>query len=239
MKRLFLGQAGACSTGLATVALLLCGGCVLMRGRDFGHWAQSGEEIPMVRVTGGGERPAPPRDAAMALLPALSDMPQPQLDTLDKNLLEQARTYLPVNVVEVDRKGRLGPYITRENLMPIDGAFNAAEAGRLGRLLDVPYVLCVQVQHYRLDPPQILSMRLALIETASFKVMTELTARFDATEQTTLVAVEKFLRVRISRPYSQTSLDTVLRSPTEFGLFAAAHCMRAVAMAVWREREKT
>ena len=211
--------------------------CVLQRGRNFGHWAQSGEKIDLIRYSIPAPEPKMPDNITIAILPAISDMPQPYLNTLNNNLLQQSRVYVPANILEVDPDGKLKAYMTKDNLMPIAGVFNSQEVGRLGRILGASHVLCCHVQNYRLDPPQILSLHFILVDTGSFKTVTEMTADFDASEQVTAITLDRYLRSRSNRPYNITNLDIILRSPSQYSAFVAAECMFSFAERLWKRQK--
>lgn len=219
---------------ILAVIIASVSGCVLVRGRNFGHWAQSGEKIDLIRYTIPAPDPKMPDGITIAILPAISDMSQPFLNTLNNNILQQARVYVPANILEVAPDGKFKEYVTKDNLMPISGVFNSQEAGRLGQILGVSHILCCHVQNYRLDPPQILSLHFILVDTASFKIITEMTADFDASEQVTAIILDRYLRSRSNRPYNITNFDIILRSPAQYSAFVAAECMYSLADRLWK-----
>ncbi len=226
---------------LALFALLpaLLSGCVLMRGRDFGSWAQPGEKIDLVHFiipSSSGEKQMVP-GACIAMIPIFGDMPQPYLDQLNRNLLNEAKVYFQVNTVDVDRYGRFESYIKPENLMPVDGTFNTSEIARIGQILGVPYVLCARLASYRMHPPQQLVMHFTLVDTSTFTTWLEMKTSYDATEQAVLVLADRYLRARIGRPYNKTNLDILLRSPAQYSSFAAAHAMASMAEAIWYNKQ--
>lgn len=222
----------------ATIALLplLLTGCLLMRGRDFGSWAQSGEKIDLVHLIGPVTSKRMESSAKIAILPIFGDMPQPYLDQLNRHLFDEAKIYFRVNSIDVDRYGRFKDYIIKENLMPSDGVFNTSEIGRLGNILGTPYVLCARLISYRLYPPQELVMHFILVDTTTFSAWFEMKASYNASEQAVLILADRYLRARIGKPYNQTNLDILLRSPSQFSSFAAAHAMGSMAEAIWGRR---
>lgn len=113
--------------------------------------------------------------------------------------------------------------------MPIDGVFNSREISRLGMLMGVSHMLCCKVTESRLHPPQILELHFVIVECAAFQTVLEMNARFDAGEQTTLLALDKYLQGRSTRKYNKASLDIMLLSPLEFGRFVSSECMKAIA----------
>ena len=143
-----------CLRAIALFALLpaLLPGCVLMRGRDFGSWAQPGEKIDLVHFITPAEAKKIEPSACIAMVPIFGEMPQPYLDQLNRHLLDAAKVYFHVNVLDIDRYGRFAPYIRADNLMPVDGSFNASEIARIGQILGVPYVMCARLASYRMHP---------------------------------------------------------------------------------------
>lgn len=227
--------------GIAALAgiLSVCGGCVLIRGKSFGHWAQSGEAVPMIRIHGDRLNQPLPENLPVAILPVLSDtMPKANLDTLNSALIQESKNYFYADIIDVDRRGKMAEYVTSANLAPIEGIFNTAEVGRIGRLVGAPYVLCSRALNFRLHPPQLLAIEFVLVETESFSPVLEMTAIFDADEQVTLIAADRHLRMRVSKPYNRTNLDILLRSPAQYATFVSAQCMRTLASAMWKKREK-
>ena len=222
---------------LAALPVILAG-CVLVRGRDFGSWAQSGEKIDLVHLIGPITDKRMEPNARIAMIPIFGDMPQPYLDQLNRNLLNEAKIYFQVNTIDVDRYGRFESYIRKENLMPVDGVFNASEIGRLGRILGVPYVLCARLVSYRLHPPQELAMHFILVDTSTFSAWFEMKASYDASEQAVLILADRYLRSRVGKPYNQTNLDILLRSPSQYSSFVSAHAMGSMAEAIWGHRKK-
>lgn len=222
---------------LAMMPLLL-NGCVLMRGRDFGSWAQPGEKIDLVHFIGPVTDQRMEPNAHIAVVPIIGDMPQPYLDQLNRHLLSEAKIYFKVNTIDIDRYGKFQSYISKENILPVDGSFNTSEIARLGRILGVPYVLCARLTSYRLHPPQELTMHFTLVDTSTFAAWFEMKASYDASEQAILILADRFLRSRMGKAYNKTNLDILLRSPSQYSSFTAAHAMASMAEAIWYHRKK-
>jgi len=115
----------------------------------------------------------------------------------------------------------------------MDGTLNTSEAGRVGQLLGVSHVLCAYVREHRLHPPQLVVLDMTLVDSLSYKPVLKMTAQYDASEQNVLLALDKYLRNRSARHYTQSSLDIILRSPAEYAAFVSAECMRTFSQKVW------
>lgn len=214
-------------------ALLLLAGCVPQRGVDFGHWAATAERISLIRVLALNEQNLPTRDDLLLVLPPINHMPEPSKHQFQTILADALRVYCPVRILEVDVKGPLAEYVTEANLAPTVGIFDFQEAARIGRLLGATQVLCTRVDSYRLHPPQKLSIYFGIIQANSGAVVAELEGSFDAKEQQVVMAIGDYLQSRRSKEYDRTSLDSLLRSPTEFATFACNLCSREMAGLLW------
>ncbi len=208
-------------------------GCVLQRGIDFGHWAQSGEDIPLIRFVEPLGAPGNAPLKKVALLPVLGGLAPEYLAMLDDHLLQESKFHFRVPLLTIDRQGKLGEYVTQANMLPMGDVWNTREAARLGQLVGVSHVLCSRVRSWQPYQPQQLVMDFALVETAFGATVLEMNAMFDARSQTTLLALDKYLRNRSARPYNRQNLDIILRSPAEYSGFVTAQCMGLLAEKIW------
>lgn len=221
---------------MATAACLmfsLCG-CAVMRGKQFGQWARTGERINTINVF-----TAPDNDdwKKVMILPPLGKMPQPNLDQLQKNLQQEMQNYFTEPVFTLSERGDLAKYLHENNLMLTSDQFDFQEIGRIGRLYGVSHVMCVLVRQFRAYPPQILNLHLALVETTSNQAKAELTANFDASQQVVVLAADEYLQGRLAKNYDIQSLDLLLGSPSEYCAFVSAQCCRALAESLRRNKE--
>ncbi|HBA84113.1 MAG TPA: hypothetical protein DCZ95_08475 [Verrucomicrobia bacterium] len=214
-------------------ALAFTEGCVVKRGIDFGHWAASAEKIPLIRKYNVETSRLPGASARVALLPPINHMPEPTRTQFRDILLTDLRNHVPVQIFEVDEQGPLAEYVREDNLAPTVGVFDFQEAGRLGRLLGASHVLCVRVRDFRLHPPQVLALYLAMVETSSGQVIAEFDASYDASEQQVVMAMDDYLQSRRARGYDKTNLEIMMRSPMEFHSFVCTQCSRALAETLW------
>ncbi|MBN1676880.1 MAG: hypothetical protein JXR37_37915 [Kiritimatiellae bacterium] len=228
--------ASRCALALGLLGLLA--GCTAThRGRDFGHWGLPGESIHMIRFVQAGSQHPLSGGELVAILPFLGDVPEPNMGELNRLLAKEARNYLPVRIVAVRAGGELKDFVTKANLMPVVGVFDVHEISRLGKLLGVTHVLAGHVEHFRLYPPQALTLTFALIETASHEIVAEMDATFDASEQCVLTAADRYLQSRHARKYNTESLDTLLASPAQYAAFVCTQCMRALRKEAWRAKK--
>ena len=72
-----------------------------------------------------------------------------------------------------------------------------------------------------------------MVDSASGAAIGEMEATFDAKEQQVVVALRNNLQSRRAREFDDSSLDVMLRSPSEFQNFVATVCCRELAQALW------
>jgi hypothetical protein len=210
--------------------VLLLSGCIAQRGVDFGSFAGRAEDIPVIRVYNVNPGSYPPAGETILLLPPLGDLPGDFNIKLQLDFQEELQKYFNARVVSISPTGRLNAYVTEENLAPEKGFFDFGEIKRLGELMQTEYVFCVWVQELRPYPPQVLSLYAAILDTQEGSLVAELDATFNAAEQKVVVSLQDFLQRRRARQFDRNSLNMMLQSPSEFHLFVAAECSRALAM---------
>ena len=217
--------------GMALAAGLT--GCVAQRGVNFGHWAGSPEMIPLTRPYNIRKSEKPVASDLIALLPPLGVMEEKNSAEFQQRILQEAQKYFAARVIDIDPQGPLSEYLSVENLAPTTGIFDFQEVGRVGRLMSAKYVLAVWVREVRSHPPQRVSLYLAMVESASGAAVGEMEATFDAKEQQVVVALRNNLQSRRAREFDDSSLDVMLRSPSEFQGFVATVTCRELAHALW------
>lgn len=222
----------------AVLMIFTCSGCTVQRGVDFGHWARSTERVYPVRFSNPSGQERASEISIIGIVPVFGNMEQSYLDQLNNNIISEAGFYVNAQLAPVQRDGKFAQYITKENVMPIDGVFNAREIARLGLLMGVSHMLACKVVESRLHPPQMLSLHFVVVDCSSFQTIIEMNARFDAAEQTTLLALDQHLQGRSSRKYDKTNLDIILRSPLEFGRFVSSECMKALSQEISNSSQK-
>ena len=211
----------------------LSAGCVAQRGIDFGVWGGNAERIEFVRVTQPPDSPSFQGDETVLLLPPMGNIATEQLERLNRILSQEIRNYFPITVFEIEANDSLKRYISKQNLVPFGDKFDAEEVARIGGLLGVSHVLCTFVRDYRPHPPQNLALYLSLIETSERQISAEVNADFDATEQQVVMALRNYLQRRRARVFDKTSLEIMLRSPSEYQAFAMASCSQELAEELW------
>jgi len=220
---------------LATAACcLLCFcGCLAQRGIDFGHWAQAGERIPVIRLATSKANPELTGNESLLILPPTGPMSDDLLRDLHDDLCQEMRNYTSAEVVSASRNGVLRDYLTEDNILLTRDMPNRTEVARIGRLVGATHVLCTRVREFRAYPPQVLSLCLVLVATDSSNPVAELDAGFDAADQQVVIALGRYLQRRRARKYDSQNLDIMLRSPSEYRSFVSAECSRALAGALW------
>ena len=208
-------------------------GCVAQRGVDFGHWAGSPEMIPLTRPYNIKKSVKPNPADLIALLPPLGVMQEKSNNEFQQRILQEAQKYFPARVIDIDPRGPLSEYLNVENLAPTTGIFDFQEVARVGRLMSSKYVLAVWVREVRSHPPQLVTLYFAMVDSASGTAIGEMEATFDAKEQQVVVALRNNLQSRRAREFDDSSLDVMLRSPSEFQGFVATVCCRELAQALW------
>ncbi len=220
MKKLALPVLAVC---------LLLSGCVLQRGEDFGSWVGRPEATTLVRITRDQEtRPLATADRCL-LLPVTGELPEPQARMLQQTFFREACNYLPANIIELKDNERPAGYATRHNLYPDGITLNVQEASRLGALLGMTHVIAVYVREYRPYHPQVLTLRVALVDVRARRQRVNLEAAFDATQQQLMTTMADYLQARRARKNDATNLEIMLRSPAEFAAFAASFCCKSLS----------
>jgi hypothetical protein len=218
---------------LAVCALVLAGGCVAQRGIDFGRWTGIGESTALIRVVSSSNARPPADGETVLILPPLGPMPVGSAETLHRELYKEARNYFPVSVTSLPADAPQARYVTADNLLLNGTQINAREAARAGAALGASHVLCVHVRDYRPYPPQVITMRLSLIDVATARAVVEIDASFDAAQQQVVLALADHLQRRRAREYGTHSLNVMLQSPVEYSAFVSASCCRSLAHALW------
>lgn len=208
-------------------------GCVAQRGVDFGHWAGSPEMIPLTRPYNIKKSVKPAPADLIALLPPLGVMQEKNNNEFQQRILQEAQKYFPARVIDIDPRGPLSEYLNAENLAPTTGIFDFQEVARVGRLMSSKYVLATWVREVRSHPQQLITLYFAMVDSASGAAIGEMEATFDAKEQQVVVALRNNLQSRRAREFDDSSLDVMLRSPSEFQGFVATVCCRELAQALW------
>ena len=223
---------------LGVVCALAAGGCMVpMRGVDFGSWIpEPSSSLPLARIHRADGAKALSPEARVLVLPLLATLPAESLDGLRHMMEEQARLYFPCRVQTADPEGVLAEYVSSANICSGDGRFNIDEIARLGRYLDASHVLAACVREARFYPPQNLEIVLVVVEAETSRPVVEMHADFPASEQQVVAALGRHLDERVARKYDRTSLDLVLRSPSEYSRFALAECCRVLAQDLWPAR---
>ncbi len=211
------------------VLLLLTGGCIARRGKDFGSYVGRAEDIPIIRVFNVESDIYPTPKQTILLLPPLGPISPKMRDSLQLDFQEEFQKYFNARVVTISAKGSMAEYVTEKNLAPESGFFDYDEVLRLGSLMQSDFVVCIWVQELRPYPPQTLALYLAIMDVNGNHLIAELDARFNAAEQKVNIALQDYLQRRVARKFDRGSLDMMLRSPAEFHLFATAECSRALA----------
>ncbi len=216
-------------TALAAATLLFSGGCVAQKGEDFGSWIGRAEPTSLVRITKDpATLPLKSEDRCL-LLPVTGDTPEATALLLQQDFFREACNYLPANVCLLPVNARAASYASENNLYPDGITLNAQEACRLGALLGANYVLAVQVRECRPYHPQVLTLRISLLDVTARRIRVCMEAAFDARQQQLVTAMGDFMQARRARKYDNTSLDIMLRSPAEYRAFAASFCCQSLA----------
>jgi hypothetical protein len=223
------------STGaLAVLAALALTGCLAQYGSDFGHWSSLQENVPLYRVDCPTPLPPPVSTQTVAILPALGSIPERERRALDSIILQTARQTLCGQTVAVDPAGPMANYLTSENLLTDAGGINLTEAALIGAVLESAYILTVHVQELEPLPPQRVVMVLNMMDTAKAIPVASVAVCLRAQDQRTQMELAEYLKVRIARKYDHSSLDLILRSPTEFQTFAMVRSLQTLNTALWQ-----
>ena len=213
----------------AAVTLLFTGGCVAQHGEDFGSWIGRAEPTSLVRITRDPDTQALQSTDRCLLLPIIGDMSEASTQLLQQDFFREACNYLPANVSLLPANVRAATYASANNLYPDGITLNVQEACRLGALLGVNYVLAVQVRDYRPYHPQVLTLRLSLLDVNARRLRICMEAAFDARQQQLVTAMSDYLQARRARKYDTNSLEIMLRSPAEYAAFSASFCCQSLA----------
>jgi hypothetical protein len=216
--------------GLVLCATLMSTGCVVWRGADFGHWARTGDKIPLVRAFTVDQMPAwDGTEQFLVLPPQGKGIPPDLMKLLHQNLMAELRNYLPVNVHALADTPAADPLVEQGNLMTTGGTLDINEVSRLAALVKATHVVAVQVMEFRPYPPQKVALRLLVVDVALQQTLLNLDGTFDAAEQQVLLALSDHLQSRRARRFDIQSLEVMLQSPMEFSGFVCARCADAAA----------
>lgn len=219
---------------LALISTLVLNGCIAQYGSDFGHWSSIQENVPLYRIDCPTSPIPPPQNTqTIAILPTLGAVPERERRALDSIILQTARQTLSAQTVAVDPAGPMGSYVAGENLLTDAGGINQTEAALIGAILESAYVLTVHVQELEALPPQRVVMVLTLTDTAKAQPIASVAVCLRAQDQRTQTELAEYLKVRIARKYDRSSLDIILRSPTEFQTFAMVRSLQTLNAALW------
>ncbi len=211
---------------LALLSALPLAGCVAKRGVDFGHWSRTPERIEPIRVM------RTDRDAAfsvgdrlLVLTPVGKAAPPDARQGLLNNMIREIQHATPLHPFSLD-SAVPARYWREDNIADAGGRFDLDEIVRLGALFNAPYALCVHVNAWRPYPPQVLALRMTLVDIAAGEPLAELNGSFHAEEQQVVVAMDDWLQARRARKYDAHNLDILLRSPAEYSAFVSARCVQ-------------
>lgn len=219
---------------LAVLAALALSGCIAQYGSEFGHWSSLQENVPLYRVDCPSPIPPPLNTQTVAILPALGSLPERERRALDSIILQTARQTLCAQTITVDPSGPMAGYVSSENLLTDAGGINLTEAALIGSVLESAYILTVHVQELEALPPQRIVMVLTLMDTAKARPVASIAVCLRAQDQRTQAELAEYLKVRIARKYDRSSLDIILRSPTEFQTFAMVRSLQTLNTALWQ-----
>ncbi len=211
--------------------------CVTRRGIDFGHWAGSAENVPLIHVYNLTRNPPLVPSNIIAVLPPLGVLPEEDRDGFHQAFLREAQHYFRAQVIAVKKEGVFVNYLEEKNLAPHPAILDFAEIARLGKLLGAKYMLCSYVREVKQYPPQNYAIYFAMIATDNGNSVCEMDAHFNAMEQRVEVALGEYLQSRRARPYDRTNLEIMLRSPMEYRAFVLAMSCKAMAEAVWPNKK--
>ncbi len=217
--------------------LLLLSACVAQRGIDFGHWAGSAENVPLMHVYNLMRNPPLVSSNIIGVLPPLGVLPESERNDFHQALLREAQHYFRAQVIAVQKEGSFAEYLEEKNLAPHPAILDFSEIARLGKLLGARYMLCAYVREFRQYPPQNYAIYYAMVSTETGNSVCEMEAHFNAMEQRVEVAMGEYLQARRARPYDRTNLEIMLRSPMEYRAFVLAMSCRAMAEALWPDKK--
>ena len=215
-------------TVFAAATLLLSNGCVVQRGDDYGSWIGRAEPTSLVRITKDPETVPLQNADRCLLLPVSGALSDSAAQLLQQDFFREACNYLPASVSLLPARARAATYAAAKNLYPDGITLDVQDACRLGAQLNFSYVLVVQVREYRPYHPQILTLRISLLEVATQRTRICMEAAFDAKQQQLITAMGDYLQERRARKYDNTSLEIMLRSPGEYTAFAASFCCQSL-----------
>lgn len=205
-----------------------CGGCAARLGRDYGSVFFPTADYFQVQRVGHDDRAAPLRIERLLLTPPVGDVPHVLSESLLMSLRQELQQVLPGIVQVPEPRGSYAAYVTGENLVSDDGRPVLEELARVGGLAGASHVLFIRLHEFRPYPPQRIFMEWTLMDVRTQTLTLGLIGGIDASEQTVLVAADRFLRERRALPYTSESLDFLLRSPREYSSFAVAQAVGAL-----------
>jgi hypothetical protein len=221
----------------ALLVVLLFSSCAAQHGIDFGHWAGSAENVPLIHVYNLKHNPPLTPSNVIAVLPPLGCLPEEEREPFQQALLREAQHYFRAQVIAVQKENAFAEYLEERNLAPHPGILDFSEIARLGKLLGARYVLCSYVREFRQYPPQNYAIYYAIVSSESGNSVCEMDAHFNAMEQRVEVAMSDYLQSRRARPYDRTNLEIMLRSPMEYRAFVLAVSCRAMAETTWPDKK--
>lgn len=212
------------------IMLIVSSGCIARRGADFGSYVGRGENIPIIRIFNVEQNSYPTSKQTILLLPPLGDITSKFQNSIQHDLQEEFQTYFNARITSISPQGSMAEYVTEQNLAPENGFFDYDEILRLGKLMQADFVICTWIQELRPYPPQLLALSMAVMDVNKNRLTAELDARFNASEQKVVIAMQDYLQRRIARKFDRASLDMMLSSPAAFHVFAMAETCRALAL---------
>ena len=215
---------------MAAGILIVTSGCIAQRGRDFGSFAGRPEDIPVIRVYNVQEGNYPGPSQTMLLLPPLGEISPAFRDSLQLDIQEEFQNYFNARITSINAEGKMAEYVAAKNLAPEAGFFDFAEIGRLCELMQTEYAICTWVQELRPYPPQVLTVYMTILDVKQKKLIAELDATFNASEQKVVIALQDYLQRRRARKFNRSNLDFMLQSPSEFQRFAISECCHTLAL---------
>ena len=227
--RIAAGFARGWASGLLAAGMLLGAGCVTGTPRNYLHDSFRPNEhfrVQFLLPEGQVERPVPIR--SLLLLPPVGFESEEQSTQWMLALWQELQQNLPGIVRTPDPEGPYAPYTREGNLLMDDGRINEDELERIGRMADASHLLIARIIHYRPYHPQSIVMEWTLLDVQKKKRVLILAGGLDASEQKVLRAADQYVRQRRSDPTTAGSLDVLLRSPREYGRFAAAESVDAL-----------
>ncbi|MEI6808274.1 MAG: hypothetical protein WCN95_06100, partial [bacterium] len=128
---------------LSGMAVLVCSGCAVCRGIDFGHWTGRGERQILTHVYNLQQTIAPSNGQFVLILAPMGVMQEEYRALLHANIIKEARQNTPGQVIKLEMNENISEYVSEKNLLSMPGLFDFQEVGRVGRLFGASHVICV------------------------------------------------------------------------------------------------